>query len=45
MREKVIEVGKTYISTLIEEQFEIDPFFYDNMQAEIDLNKVLSRDE
>lgn len=40
MREKVIDAGETYIRTLIEEQSEMDPFFCDNLQAEIDLNEV-----
>lgn len=40
MREKVIDAGETYISTLIEEQSEMDSFFCDNLQAEIDLDEV-----
>lgn len=41
VRGRVIEAGEAYITALIEEQSEVDPFFYDNIQTKIDLDEVL----
>lgn len=41
VRQKVIDAGENYIKTIIEEQYEIDPFFHETPEAEIGLDYIL----